>query len=321
MFVYNRILYAIRDTDPRHAAGLAKVTALARACNARLDLFHAISEPLWLPERRNDFTLADLKRDIIELHHARLEKLAARARRRGVDVTCTAQWDHPPHEAIVRHAAKTGADLIVAQCHQGRGTRWSMRLTDWELLRASPGPVLLMHNTNPYLRPAVLAAVDPLHVHAKPTGLDEQVLAGGQALATALRGKLHAVHANHPPLLGVAAETPFVEEDLLSHGRREFERLLDRADLSRRCGHLVEGDPEDVIPEVAADVGARIVVMGAVSRSGLKRLFIGNTAERVLGKLTCDVLVVKPREFRSRVPAARRPSLVLAPAASNVLPA
>ena len=41
--------------------------------------------------------------------------------------------------------------------------------------------------------------------------------------------------------------------------------------------------------------------MGAVSRSGLKRVFIGNTAERVLGALSCDVLVLKPRGTKSRV--------------------
>jgi universal stress protein E len=36
------------------------------------------------------------------------------------------------------------------------------------------------------------------------------------------------------------------------------------------------------------------VVIGAVSRSRLDRVLIGNTAERVLDKLECDVLVVKP---------------------------
>jgi universal stress protein E len=321
MFVYSRILYAIRDTDPRHAAGLAKVIALAKACNAKLDLFHAISQPLLLPESRGEFTIADLKRDVIELHELRLEKLAERARRRGVEVTCAAHWDNPPHEAIVRRAAETGADLVVAQCHEGRGNRWTMRLTDWELLRASPAPVLLLHGPNPYLRPTILAAVDPLHTHAKPAELDDEVLAGGQALATILRGKLHVVHANHPPLLGIATKSAFVGEDLLSHGRREFERLLERADLPTRGSHLVEGSPDEVIPRVADDVNARIVVMGAVSRSAFKRMLIGNTAERLLGKLGCDVLVVKPRDFRSRVPAGRRDSLMLAPAAANVLPA
>jgi universal stress protein E len=33
--------------------------------------------------------------------------------------------------------------------------------------------------------------------------------------------------------------------------------------------------------------------MGAVSRSGLERLLIGNAAQRVLDELKCDVLIVK----------------------------
>jgi len=49
--------------------------------------------------------------------------------------------------------------------------------------------------------------------------------------------------------------------------------------------------------------------MGAVSRSALARLLIGNTAERVLDKLSCDVLIVKPRGFTAtltRAPSVRK---------------
>ena len=46
--------------------------------------------------------------------------------------------------------------------------------------------------------------------------------------------------------------------------------------------------------------------MGAISRSAMKRVIIGNTAERVLGDLPCDVLVVKPARFVTRVSRTRR---------------
>jgi hypothetical protein len=46
--------------------------------------------------------------------------------------------------------------------------------------------------------------------------------------------------------------------------------------------------------------------MGSVARTGLKALLIGNSAERILDALDCDVLVVKPRGFRSKVPPAVR---------------
>ena len=54
--------------------------------------------------------------------------------------------------------------------------------------------------------------------------------------------------------------------------------------------------------QVVNSTRAGIVVTGAVSRSALKRFFIGNTAERTLDRLECDLLIVKPREFRSWVP-------------------
>jgi universal stress protein E len=314
MSIYGRILYAVKDTDPRAVVGLGKVIALARACKAKLDLFHAVSTPLFLPQRTTDSTIDGIKRDTIELHRLRLEKLAARARRRGVDVACTAVWDHPPDEAIVRHADETGARLIVAQGHEGGGNRWLMRLTDWDLIRKSDVPVLLLRDPRPYRHPAILAAVDPVHTHDKSPDLDEAILVGGRALAATLRGKLHVVHANHPPFIGLAVETPFSLGDLRSHGRNEFTKLMGRADMAARRGHLVEGDPAKVIPQVAKDIHARIVVMGAVSRTGIRRLLIGNTAERTLGKLPCDVLVVKPHDFRRRVPREHHDTCVLTPA-------
>ena len=42
--------------------------------------------------------------------------------------------------------------------------------------------------------------------------------------------------------------------------------------------------------------------MGAVSRRGLKRLFLGNTADDVLDKLPCDLFIVKPADFETSVP-------------------
>ena len=46
--------------------------------------------------------------------------------------------------------------------------------------------------------------------------------------------------------------------------------------------------------------------MGALPRSGLKGLLIGNTAERVLDRLPSDLLVIKSKGFRGKVPRRRR---------------
>jgi universal stress protein E len=65
---------------------------------------------------------------------------------------------------------------------------------------------------------------------------------------------------------------------------------------------LRTGVPAEVIRAVAAELKPDLLVMGAVSRSGLSHFHIGNTAEAVIDDVPCDLLIVKPRGFKSAVP-------------------
>ena len=75
---------------------------------------------------------------------------------------------------------------------------------------------------------------------------------------------------------------------------------------------VLEGTAREALPAAARALRADLVVMGALSRSGLKRLFIGNTAEAVLDALPCDVLVVKPGKFQTKVPRRMRGAQLIA---------
>ena len=74
------------------------------------------------------------------------------------------------------------------------------------------------------------------------------------------------------------------------------------------------GRASEALRRLAQRLKTDIVVVGTVSRTGLQRLFIGNTAERLLHDLPCDLLIVKPTEFvsGSRVNAGLR-SVTLMP--------
>jgi nucleotide-binding universal stress UspA family protein len=61
--------------------------------------------------------------------------------------------------------------------------------------------------------------------------------------------------------------------------------------------HFVKGEAGRVIPEVAAKNEADLIVMGTLSRSGVAGFLIGNTAEKILHKVDCSVLAVKPEGF------------------------
>jgi len=322
MRTVRRILVAVKDPDARSMPAVDKAVQLARAFGAQVELFNSITTPVYLDvEGLANDSLGEVERTRRAQVGRRLESIAARARKEGVKVTTSAEWDYPPHEAIVRRATSTNADLIVAECHAGRHVApWLLHLTDWELLRYSPVPVLLVKNKRPYRHPVVLAAVDPTHAFAKPTKLDDEILQAGVTVKTALRGTLHAVHAYVPmPIDATPSEllkvdaTKRLDAHAKAKARVGLERVLRRFKIPRARQHLVGRHPMDSIPDLAKELGSAIVVMGAISRSGLKRIFIGNTAERILDAITCDVLVVKPRHFVTRVAREKRGVKLIAP--------
>ena len=87
----------------------------------------------------------------------------------------------------------------------------------------------------------------------------------------------------------------------------KLERLVGPMGVPESRRHLIGRHPTDAIVQVAAETASAVVVMGAIARSGLKRLLIGNTAEKVLDHLDCDLLIVKPAGLVKRPPRRRRP--------------
>lgn len=320
-----RILIAVKDPWARSLPALEKATQLAHALGARVRLFHALSNPLYIDVAEVEgVSLSKLEQTEHARATRRLQILAQRVRKAGVPAEWAVEWDFPPHEAVIRAAQRFGADLIVAQRHATRHhLAWVLRFTDFELLRLAPMPVLLVKTRQTYDHPSILAAVDPSHAYAKPLRLDREILGRAATLAHALKGTLHAVYAYDPmPVAGVDPALALVGvTDTLANGAKErarkaLARTLNGTSVPESRRHLLPQHPIDAIEGAAAKVGCSIVVMGAISRSGLKRLVLGNTAERVFDELPCDVLVVKPRRFASRVPrAARGPQLVTLPPA------
>ena len=208
------------------------------------------------------------------------------------------------------------ADLIVVEAHpRHHGASSFVRLTDWELLRRSPVPLLLVKRPAPYRRPSVLAALDPDHTFDKPVSLDAGILAMGATIAAALSGSLHAVHAYAPVMpadttqgVSSAAGLAATQTQAAANASQKLARATRGSGIPKSRRHVSGRHVPDAIEEVATEIRCSIVVLGAVARSGLKRLLIGNTAERVLDHLSSDVLLVKPG------PGARRSNAKVATA-------
>jgi universal stress protein E len=314
-----RILVAIKDPGAATLPAVAKAARLARACGAHLELFHSIRASIWANNSKAyEAALQDLHQTQRQQYLQRLGRIAARLRLHDITVSTAVEYDYPPHEAIIRRARAIDADLVVAGRSNGNGL---LQLTDWELLRRCPVPVLLVKRSGPYRHPNVLAAVDPCHAHSKPEDLDQEILGAAQQIAHSLQGKLHVVHAYPPIVLGAAAAS--VNDSVAARldgiaaadARTAFHRLIAGQDIPAARSHLVGNLPVPAINLVARKVHAQILVMGALSRTGLKRLIIGNTAERLLDHVPCDILIVKPDQFVCRVPSRSSGPRLHAPAA------
>lgn len=67
----------------------------------------------------------------------------------------------------------------------------------------------------------------------------------------------------------------------------------DLGPLQTAASRLVSGLPAGRIVEVAAQVGAQVVVVGSRGRTGLPHILLGSVAERVAQTATVPVVVVK----------------------------
>jgi universal stress protein E len=283
---------------------------LARATGAQVELFHAVTGS-GTGSRRIGSQLLSVQfspQESVNSAQQDLERIARSKLLQGCRVQAVAAADKPAHEAIVRRAAAMKADLIVSGTRaRGLADRLVLRHTDWELVRHSPVPLLLVKSDRLRAKAVVLAAIDPLHANAKPARLDGEILDVASAMATVLKGPLHAVHAYLPLSVMLAAgigeplilNTTELDANYSQRVTREFTRALRTTQIPPSRRHLRVGAAASELAACARQIRATLVVMGAVSRSRLERLFVGSTAERALDELACDVLIVKPPGLKS----------------------
>ncbi len=298
---FSRILVAIADPSAGANKAVRRAAELARRTGASIELFHAIPSAVsagTVHAEAERFT-----RFAAEQNRARLERSANRLRREEIIVTTNVQTGYPIHEAILRQVRLSKADLLVIEARKHNiFARLLLSQNDFELIRHCPVPLLIVKGRAAWRSPRILAALDPFHANDKPSLLDGAIVDAAQAFAASARGSVHAAHIYRPLVNYIPGEPtgpmalaaiPAQEKAYAANVRKTFYAAVGRHGIARSKAHLVCGDPAFALPAVARSIRAGLVVMGAVSRSRFKRIFIGNTAEQVLDSLQCDLLVVK----------------------------
>lgn len=301
-----RTILVIVDPIAKQHPAVAKAGLLAEKFSAHLVLFLCdtkASRNIRQAERAGN-TAAPPICDLNSL----LEPLAEPLRQRGIDVTTETISADPLHTALLDRLRHTCADLVIKDTHHHSvAQRALLTNTDWELIRGCPVPLLL---TKPKLwasNPCICAAVDPGHDDDKPLLLDRCILDEASAFAMHLGGQLHVLHTYIPTAVIAAATASIppmmmnVSPQLVAGERarklKELSSLVSDYRVPAANVHLEIGGVSEVLCRLAEQLGADVMTMGAVSRSAVKRIFIGSTAESVLERLPCDALIVKAPNF------------------------
>ena len=218
-----------------------------------------------------------LQRVELARHRAWIESLVLPVRANGNTVTVELEWTDKWRDALAPAAERAKADLIIkaASSHSSTERRLS-KTSDWTVLRNAPCPVYLIKRSGIEAGAKVLIALDIKRESEIHNQLNGSVIDFGKALTTGIPdSELHAVNA-------YSSSDHFVYPD----------DVAEIAKIERSHAHAVEGAPEKVIPEVAKDIDASIVVIGTAARRGLKAAMIGNTAEKILDALDTNILTV-----------------------------
>jgi len=308
----NCVLYAIASPDGVSRVGLRKAARLAGALGAELELFCRAFDPAVVrPGRPNSPNPEEDIRDYLERWQSQLWPVVKDLRATGLAVHSNVEWHSHAAEAIIGEVLRRRpAYVLVESFRKSTGASVLSAQVENSLIELCPCPLLLIRNARPYPEhPTVVAAVDPMHAHAKPAALDDAIVAAAAGLSKALSGELHLFHARVP--WAVAAHevrgpiwVPDLakDEDQVAYEHGVAARVAELAsynDVPCLCTHLVDGDVTECLPSFSHADAVDIVAMGVLSRSLLARIMVGDTARRLLERLECDVLIVKPNSKTS----------------------
>ncbi|GLO60968.1 universal stress protein E [Vibrio sp. MACH09] len=307
MSIYNKIL-VVADVNNESQPALARAMQLARKSVSKshitlflsiYDFSYEMTSMLSLDERDA------MRKGVIQQRESWMKEVAAPYIDDSVEFSVKVVWHNRPYEAIVAEVFAGNHEILI------KATRKHDVLesviftpTDWHLLRKSPCPVLLVKNHEWPENGNVVASV---HVGSEnPTHLELNncIVEQAKNLCSRLDATPYLVNCYPVTPANITIELPEFDPTTYSdavrgHHLKEMKALRQKHCIDEEQTRVEQGLPEDIIPAVANELSAGLVILGTTGRTGMSAVFIGNTAEHVIDKINCDVLALKPAGFIS----------------------
>lgn len=241
---------------------------------------------------------------ILAYYQKLVDSLKQRAEGLGVETTSELHWQQNWQKAVVEATQKRHDFMVFKSSQVHKLADRSDTTADWALLRESPCPVLLMHHNSSWANRRVLAAINLATQDEAHQRLNEKVLAMANSFKIEYGADVHFI--NSVPKEAAAHNSGMTDgDDLLlftvpgsfadtaSHAPEVTEELLlKHCSTDKAHVHIDHGDPVETILAEAEQLDVDLIIVGTIARTGIKGRIIGNTAEKLLDKVKCDILTL-----------------------------
>lgn len=284
-----------RDFVVERAMMLAKIT------NAKINFF--INNNNTLSEHNFNYEgisteFFEVQSKLFEEHHEKLlTDLVAEFTDAGVEASADMASGYNLAEAVIKRVIDSNPDLVLKSTHHhGLIERSLITNTDWRLIRKCPAPLMLVKPYEWKASGGIVAAIDPMHAKSEQSKLDELLLTLTEQVAHFLNLKPHVFHSYFPfvsSLFPMGGESAEYISRIRSLHEEKLKNVTSKHAFEEENIHLSQGELVPSLIQYLDESEANLLVIGSLSRNAIERAIIGNTAERILERCPCDILIVK----------------------------
>lgn len=284
-----------------HTNAVARVTELAANGDVEILLYSTLFDSTIdsiryiRPEEKKA-----MEEGMLVTERANLKETAARLKHVASKVTVEAQWIRKPEVAIAAAAKSFAADLVIVSAGQhSKLARTFFNHADSRILCHTQVPVLLANDKPAVPYKVIIAAVDPGHKDDVENKINLAIVAEAKRFSAIFGSELYLAHAYPSELSVMDSEYIPPMETMAQWKQSATDEIMAFAQtVGIDSEHvLLSGLPTSyALESLAEEKQADLLVLGVHSRSAIGEFFLGNTAERLLSSVQCDVLACHPQQ-------------------------
>ncbi|GIU22176.1 universal stress protein [Shewanella schlegeliana] len=227
-----------------------------------------------------------------------VKKLLAKYQRQGVEVEIKSINNLKDHVALLNETQSGDYDLVIInnKHHNALLSEFIPR-GEAHLLRDCDQPIMIVGNKSWQAHGHILTALETADSNTEHKELNQCLIDDSQQLASLLDNDIHLLNCYQLENWNMSVTKVNHQSSDEEQKKQHWDRLVNSAKnyhLADDHLHLEQGLPDHVIPAVANQCNANLLVIGAGEHHGLISELKGHTSSVLVDELKCDILAIKP---------------------------